>query len=162
MGKTLAENAKKMKIRKATTLDVKALQGLINSYAKEGRMLPRSLSELFENVRDFSVAEKEGEIIGCCALHSVWEDLAEAKSLAVAKSWRGKGIGQRLLNASLKEADSLSIKRVFVLTYEPDFFKKQGFQLIDKSELPHKVWSECIKCVHFPDCNEVPLIWEVK
>ncbi|MBU1487805.1 N-acetyltransferase [bacterium] len=151
-----------MKIRKATVLDVKAIQGLINSYAKEGKMLSRSLSELFENVRDFSVAEKEGEIIGCCALHSVWEDLAEVKSLAVVRNQRGQGIGRRLLRAALKEAGSLGITRIFVLTYEPDFFKRQGFKVIDKSELPHKVWSECIKCVYFPDCNEVPLILEVR
>jgi len=151
-----------MKIRKATTLDVKVLQGLINSYANEGKMLSRSLSELFENVRDFSVAEKEGEIIGCCALHSVWEDLAEVKSLAVVRNQRGQGIGRRLLKAALEDTGSLGIKRIFVLTYEPDFFKRQGFKVIDKSELPHKVWSECIKCVHFPDCNEVPLILEVE
>lgn len=151
-----------MKFRKATVLDVKAIQGLINSYAKEGKMLPRSLSELFENVRDFSVAEKEGEIFGCCALHSVWEDLAEVKSLAVAKSWTGQGIGKKLLRAVLKETDGLGITRVFALTYEPDFFKKQGFKVIDKSELPHKVWSECIKCIHFPGCKEVPLIYEIR
>lgn len=151
-----------MKIRKATILDVQALRSLINSYAQEGKMLSRSLSELYENIRDFSVAETEGEIIGCCALHSVWEDLAEVKSLAVIKNWTGQGIGKKLLEAALAQVSSLNIRRVFVLTYEPEFFKKQGFRIIDKSELPHKVWSECIKCVHFPDCNEVPLIWEVK
>ena len=148
-------------IRKATVDDVKKIQKLINYYAKRDKMLPRSLNELYENIRDFFVYVEGKNICGCCALHIDWEDLSEIKSLAVAKPKSGKGIGSKLLTECLKEARKLKLKKVFALTYVPDFFESFGFRVIDKKELPHKIWSECIKCIYFPGCKEIALIREI-
>ena len=148
-------------IRKANLQDVKKIQKLIGYYAKRNKMLPRSLNELYENIRDFLVYTEGKNIYGCCALHIDWEDLAEVKSLAIASSKAGKGIGRRLLKLALKEARALKIKRVFALTYVPEFFAKNGFKVIDKSQLPHKIWSECIKCVYFPNCKEIAMMKEI-
>jgi len=148
-------------IRKATIQDIKAIQELINFYAKEDKMLPRSLNELYENIRDFFIYEENGSIFGCCALHSTWENLAEIKSLAVAESKQKSGIGSLLVKSAIEDAKKLDIKRVFALTYVPVFFEKLGFKRIKHSELPHKIWSECIKCVKFPDCAENALVIEI-
>jgi len=150
-----------MGLRKAILQDSVGIYSLINAYAKEGLLLPRSLNSIYENIRDFWVYEEDGQLIGCCALHIVWEDLAEIKSLAVAKNMRGKGIGTRLVQACLMEAKELGVKRVFVLTYSVDFFEKLGFYTIPKENLPHKVWGECINCVKFPSCDEVAMQMEV-
>ncbi|MDI6793599.1 MAG: N-acetyltransferase [bacterium] len=148
-------------IREAKPKDVVAIQKLINSFAKDGKMLPRSLNEIYENVRDFFVAEAQERIIGCVALHITWDDLAEIRSLAVDKEFMGQGIGKGLLQAGLSQARQLGIRQVFTLTYEPDFFEANSFKRIDKSELPHKVWGDCVRCVKFPDCNEIPLMISV-
>lgn len=148
-------------IRKARIDDIKYIQDLINFYAKQDRMLPRSLNELYENIRDFFVYEDNGRVIGCCALHVTWENLAEVKSLAVAEAAHKKGIGKELVKSALADAKNLCIKRVFALTYVPEFFEKLGFKKIEHSELPHKIWSECIKCVKFPDCKEIALALDV-
>ncbi len=145
-------------VRKANINDAKDIQTLINNYAERGLMLPRSLSELYEGIRDFFVYEEERKILGCCALHIVWEDLGEVKSLVVEESRQGGGIGKKLLFACLDEAKNLKIKKIFVLTYEMDFFKNFGFKELEKSQLPHKIWSECLKCVKFPNCEEQALI----
>jgi amino-acid N-acetyltransferase len=149
-------------IRRAQLSDVKEIQRLVNFYADRGEMLPCSLSELYERVRDFYVCQEEGEIVGTCALHPCWEDLGEIRSLAVKESHARRGIGTDLVRACLKEAQSLGIKRVFALTYKPDFFQRLGFQLTDKSKLPQKVWSDCIKCVKFPDCDETAMILDLR
>lgn len=148
-------------IRKATVEDVKNIQKLINYYAKRDKMLPRSLNEIYENIRDFFVYAEGGKIYGCCALHIDWEDLAEIKSLAVAKVRTGRGIGKKLLDSCLKEAKTLKVSKIFALTYVPDFFEVSGFELIDRKELPHKIWSECIKCVYFPNCKEIAVMKEM-
>lgn len=148
-------------IRKANVSDVKKIQKLINYYAKRDKMLPRSLNELYENIRDFFVSAEGGNICGACALHIDWEDLAEIKSLAVAKSKSGRGVGKKLLEQCLNEARALKIKKVFALTYIPEFFEKFGFKIIDKGDLPHKIWSECIKCVYFPGCKEIAMMREI-
>jgi len=148
-------------IRKAGITDVKNIQKLIADYAKQDLLLPRSLNELYENIRDYFVCEANGLVSGCVSLHISWEDLAEVKSLAVAEEHKDRGVGRELLVAALDEAKILGLKKVFVLTYIPEFFKKHGFNPIDKSELPHKVWTECIHCVKFPDCDEIPLIIEL-
>ncbi len=142
-------------IRKARTSDAVAIYTLINDYAKEGILLPKSLNTIYENIRDFWVYEDNGEIVGCCALHVVWEDLAEIKSLAVKKEHTRRGIGYKLVERCLQEAIELGIKRVFALTYAVSFFEKFGFAVVDKNTLPHKVWGECINCVKFPSCDEV-------
>lgn len=129
---------------------------LICAAADAGQMLPRALSDLYECVRDFVVAidADTGRIIGCCGLHVIWEDLAEVRSLAVDEAWRGHGIGRNLVEMCMADAAELAIPRVFALTYVPGFFKKLGFYDISKDQLPHKVWSDCIKCHKFPDCDE--------
>ena len=141
--------------------DVKSIQELINFYAKKDQMLPRSLNELYENIRDFFIYEKDGQILGCVALHVTWEDLAEIKSLAVHESKQKQKIGSLLAEEALKDAKLLKVKRVFALTYVPEFFKKLGFKKVDHSELPHKIWSECIHCVKFPDCQEIALVKDI-
>ncbi|HUW23689.1 MAG TPA: N-acetyltransferase [bacterium] len=149
-------------IRKAKISDIKELQKLINFYAERGEMLPRSLNELYENLRDFLVFEEKEEILGCCALHVSWEDLGEIKSLTVKSGYTGKGIGKKLIEGCLKETKELGIKKVFALTYKPEYFKKEGFRKIEKDELPHKIWSECINCPKFPDCDEVAMLKEME
>ena len=144
-------------IRKANINDIAKIHELINHFANQDKMLARSLSELYENTRDFWVYEEKGKIYGCVALHMFWEDLAEVKCLAVWQSRQKKGIGKRLLKSALKEAKESGIKKVFALTYETNFFKKYGFVKIEKSGLPHKIWSECIKCPKFPKCDETAM-----
>lgn len=145
-------------IRKARIKDIRQIQSLINGFAKKDLMLPRSLNELYENIRDFWVNEERGRVTGCCALHVSWDDLAEIKSLAVAAAWQKKGIGKRLVLTCLNEANEFGAAKVFVLTYRPDFFRKFGFKKIRHASLPHKVWAECINCSKFPDCNETAMI----
>ncbi|OGX18303.1 MAG: GNAT family N-acetyltransferase [Omnitrophica WOR_2 bacterium RBG_13_44_8b] len=145
-------------IRKAEIKDIKQIQDLINFFAKQDLMLPRSLNELYENMRDYWVAQERNKIVGCCALHVSWDDLAEIKSLAVAKKTQGKGTGKELILSCLKEAKQLGAKKVFVLTYKPDYFKKFGFKRVRTSNLPHKIWAECINCAKFPNCQEIALM----
>jgi amino-acid N-acetyltransferase len=148
-------------LRKARISDVKEIQKLLTSFASRGEMLSRSLSELYDALRDFYIYEEEGQVLGASALHIVWEDLAEVRSVAVAESAGRRGIGSMVVGACLDEARSLGLKRLFCLTYKPDFFAKFGFRVVDKSELPHKVWGDCIKCVKFPDCDEIAMILDL-
>ena len=148
-------------LRKAQIRDVKDIQKLLTAYANRGDMLSRSLSELYESVRDFYICEEEGRLIGAAALHIVWEDLAEIRSVAVADDAERKGVGTLLVNSCIDEARELGLKRLFCLTYKPDFFSRFGFRIADKAELPHKVWGDCIKCVKFPDCDEIAMIMDL-
>ena len=148
-------------IRKAQISDVKEIQKLLIIFASRGDMLSRSLSEIYESLRDFYVFEEGGTILGAAALHIVWDDLAEVRSVAVVEDAGRKGIGSQLVQACIAEAREIGLKRIFCLTYKPDFFGKHGFHLVDKSELPHKVWGDCIKCVKFPDCDENAMILDL-
>ncbi|MEW6001844.1 MAG: N-acetyltransferase [Nitrospirota bacterium] len=147
-----------MKIRKANISDLKEVHKLINDFAKKELMIPRSLNELYENLRDFLICEDGGNICGVCALHIMWEDLGEIRSLAVNKNYQKRGIGKNLVKQCLKEAKTLGLKSVFALTYQPEFFKKIGFVHIDKASLPQKIWGDCLRCPRFPQCDEVALI----
>jgi len=118
------------------------------------------MGDIYDNIRDFYVCEENGEVVGCGALHVVWEDLAEVKSLAVRLDHQRRGIATEIVKRCLEEMDSLGLRRVFVLTYRPGFFKRFGFHPIGKEKLPHKVWAECIRCPQFPDCKEEALIYE--
>ncbi|MBU0478810.1 N-acetyltransferase [bacterium] len=149
-------------IRKAKIADIKQVYNLIMEFANKEKMLPRSLSELYDNLRDFFVFEKAGKIFGCCALHVVWEDLGEIRSLAVKTEEQGKGIGAKLVEACIEEMSQIGLSKVFALTYKPEFFEKKKFFRIDRAELPHKIWADCIKCPKFPDCGEVPVMYKVK
>jgi amino-acid N-acetyltransferase len=151
-----------LKIRKAKIADLKQVHKLINDYAKKEEMIPRSLSELYENVRDFIVCEYNGNICGVCALHIMWENLAEIRSLAVDREYQKVGIGKDLVKQCLKEAKALGLQKVFALTYNPEFFKKIGFVDIDKSSLPQKIWGDCLRCPRFPGCDEQAVIIEVR
>jgi len=147
-------------VRKALVGDARFICRLINRYAQEGIMLPRALSEFYDDMRDFFVAERDGRPFGCVALHVVWDDLAEIKSLAVEPAMTGKGAGSALVRACQDEAKALGLKRVFCLTYSCDFFRRFGFVEVGKEQLPHKVWADCIKCPKFPDCHEKAMICE--
>lgn len=148
-------------LRKAQIGDVKNIQKLLTHFASQGDMLSRSLSELYESIRDFYVWEEGGEIVGTAALHIIWEDLAEIRSVAVAEETGRKGIGTQVVKACIDEARQLGLKRVFCLTYKPNFFGTFGMRIVDKSELPHKVWGDCMKCVKFPDCDEIAMILDL-
>jgi amino-acid N-acetyltransferase len=151
-----------LKIEKAKISDVPQMHQLINYFAEKGEMLPRPLSELYENLRDYFVVRQGDGVIACIALHISWSDLAEVKSLAVAEDSQEQGIGGQLVKACLEEARGLGITTVFCLTYRPDLFKKFDFKVVDKMELPRKVWGECYRCPKFPDCDEVALIYELE
>jgi len=148
-------------LRKARIRDAEEIQFLINEYAKQGLMLPKTLQNLYEDIREFWVYEEEGKIVGTCALKIFWDNLAEIRSLAVSPGHTGRGIGTALVKAALKEARELEIERVFTLTYQVEFFKKLGFKVIDKETLPQKIWRDCINCVKFPNCDETALEIEV-
>ena len=149
-------------VEKGKIKDVPQMQQLINYFADKGEMLARSLSEIYENIRDYFVVRQGERVIACVALHVSWSDLAEIKSLAVAEDYQKQGIGDQLVKACLKEAKELGTPTVFCLTYKPAFFEKVGFSQVDKAELPHKVWGECYRCPKFPDCDEVALIYHLE
>ncbi|HEY9245596.1 MAG TPA: N-acetyltransferase [Candidatus Methanoperedens sp.] len=148
-------------LRKATIKDVEKMWKLINSYADKRMMLPRSLSELYENLRDFYVAVESDQMVGCGALHIAWEDYGEILSLAVEPSRVRQGTGSQILQACEGEAQTLGLNRLITLTYVPGFFEKHGFVRVKKSTLPHKIWSMCIKCPKFPECDEIPLMKKI-
>lgn len=153
-----------MEIRKATVGDVRDIHRLINFYGDQGLVLPRSLSELYEHLRDHFVLvdnDREEAIRGVCGLGICWEGLAEIKSLVVSEDSQGKGFGVRLVETGLEEAQSLGLKQVFVLTYIPDFFRRFGFRQVEKNILPHKVWADCLKCPKFPDCDELAMLLDL-
>jgi amino-acid N-acetyltransferase len=146
-------------VEKAKIQDVPQIHKLINDYANKGEMLPRPLSELYEDIRDYFVI-KEGEaVLACAALHVSWSDLAEVRSMAVVEDSKQKGLGARLLEACIKEAEELGISTIFCFTYQPEFFKRYKFVDIDKMELPRKVWTDCFRCPKFPNCDETALIY---
>ena len=147
-------------IRKASIDDIRAIHALLQEYGSRGELLPRPLSVLYDHVRDFSVFadDKNNRVIGCCALQFCWHELAEIRSLAVHPEFVGKTIGTQLVRTVLAEARSFGVKKVFALTYRPGFFEKFGFEKIDRSELPVKIWADCILCVKFPDCDEIAMM----
>ncbi len=144
-------------IRKATLKDAREIHKLLLVYAKDGLVLPRSLMDIFEAIRDFYVFTDNDRVVGAVALNICWEDLAEVRSLVVHQDYGGKGIGRYLVEACLAEARQLLIGRVFALTYQQTFFEKLGFAVIEKSELPQKIWGDCIKCAKFPECDEIAM-----
>ncbi len=145
-------------LRPAYISDAKGIREMVNRYAAQGMMLPRSLSSIYERIRDFRVVVEQGKVLGCVALQVIWEDLAEVRTLAVAEELRGQGWGRGLVEDCLKEAARLRIPQVFTLSFTPEFFVKLGFTRVDKESLPQKIWKDCIHCPHFPDCKEVALL----
>jgi len=149
-------------IEKARISDVEEMHRLINYFADKDEMLPRPLSEIYENLRDYFVARSGIRVVGCAALHVMWSDLAEVKSVAISEASQRSGIGSRLVDACLAEAREIGLPTVFCLTYKPAFFERFGFVQVDKMELPRKVWTECYHCPKFPDCDEVAMIHQLK
>jgi amino-acid N-acetyltransferase len=154
-------------IRRATLADVEGMHALINSFAAEGLMLAKSRRQLYECIRDFYVVDVGAEaadgngqpaLAGCGALHILWSDLGEIRSLAVAKRFQKRGIGRQLGKVLMVEADLLKLPSIFALTYQQDFFEHLGFRLVAKSTMPHKVWGECMDCPKFPNCDELAMI----
>lgn len=151
-------------ITKAKIVHVPVVQKMLGVFAQQGKLLARSLSELYTNLRDLFVAidEESAQVIGCCSLHIIWENLAEIRSLAVSESYQGRGIGRRLVEACLAEARDLGIGQVFTLTYETGFFQRLGFRIVDKNIFPHKIWADCLHCPKFPECDEVALLMDLE
>jgi amino-acid N-acetyltransferase len=152
----------KVRVRRATLSDVEDMHALINHFAGLGLMLPKSRNNLYQNIRDFFVAEKDGQFAGCCALHVIWGDLGEIRSLAVVEAYQNNGVGRRLAHAALEDAVALKLPRVFALTYQQSFFEHLGFVEVPKSSMPQKVWGECMDCPKFPDCDEVAMILDLE
>ena len=145
-------------VERARISDATQMHELINYFADKGEMLARPLSEIYENIRDYFVVREGERVIACAALRVCWLDLAEIKSVAVAEDSQRQGIGDQLIEACLREARELGIPTVFCFTYQPTFFKRHKFVDIDKMELPRKVWSDCLRCPKFPNCDEIALI----
>jgi len=145
-------------VDRAMVSDANSLHRLISHFADKGEVFPRALSEIYECIRDYFVVGRRGRVIACAALQVTWADLAEIRSLAVDEQEQNQRIGSLLIHACLNDAKELGIPRVFCLVRKPAFFEKHGFRLIDKKELPQKVWAECYRCPKFPDCDEVALI----
>ena len=145
-------------VRCAKISDARPIHKLLLKYANDGLVLPRSLSDIYECIRNFYVYEDQaGAVIGAVCLQISWEDLAEVRSLVVAEQASGQGVGRQLVDQCLAEAREIGLQKVFALTYKVTFFKKLGFQEIEKSELPHKIWGDCIKCAKFPECDETAM-----
>ena len=162
MKKRQARTPRKVAIRKARMADVEPIHALITEFSRTESMLPRSRADLYESLRDFLVAERGCTVVGCGALTIEWDNLAEIKSLAVVRPHQRKNIGTRLVKACLAEARRLGIGKVFALTSAPSFFEQLGFHRVDRETLPHKVWSDCLKCTKFPDCDELAVTIETK
>jgi amino-acid N-acetyltransferase len=146
-------------IRPARAGDVHGIHELILVYADQKQMIRRSMAELYESIREFIVAvDGENRVVGCVALHVFWEDLAEIRGLAVAERLQGIGVGRRLVEACWDSARELEIKSVFALTNAVGFFERCGYHRIDKTELPQRIWNECVRCPSFPICQEDALI----
>jgi len=144
-------------IRRAKLADVPEMARIINAWAAKGLMLPRSHYDLYQHLRDFAVAEYQGRIVGCGALHFFWKDLAEIRSLAVSEDWQRRGCGRKLVDFLLQEALSYDLPKVFCLTYQQGFFEKLGFRVISRESLPQKIWGDCLSCPKFTDCDEIAM-----
>lgn len=151
-----------MRLRKAAMADVEYIRDLINAYAAQGLMLPKARSAIYENIREYILAEENGQVVGVGGLHILWHDLAEVRSLAVADGMRGKGVGRAIVAALEEEGRTLGVSRCFALTYQKDFFAGCGYTQVENKELPQKVWTECINCPKFPDCDEFAMVKDLK
>ena len=148
-------------VRPARVGDVPQMADLINYYARQGLMLRKTEAQLYNNVRDFVVADAGGTVVGCAGLKVTWHDLAEIISLAVASAYQGRGLGRRLVLPLIEEARKLGITRVFTLTYQVGFFSKLGFQIVPKPTLSEKVWQYCVFCPKQDCCDETAMILSV-
>jgi len=144
-----------LNVRKAAMHDIASILNLINGYAAKGIMLPRTELEVSEDIRDFSVILSDGQLVGCGALHFYTPSIAEIRSLAVAEEYKTHGVGRRLIEALVQEANAYSLEAVFAFTYVAEFFRKMSFEEVERGELPLKVWKDCLRCPKFQCCDEI-------
>jgi amino-acid N-acetyltransferase len=149
-------------VRKARMQDIGAMAALINGYAREGTMLPRNELDLAEGIRDFVVAEQDGRISGCAALHFYTPIAGEVRSLAVAPEAKGTGTGRKLVEALEAEAAESGLATLFAFTYVPGFFEKLGFNQVDRGVLPLKAWKDCLSCPKFQNCDEIAMLKKLR
>jgi amino-acid N-acetyltransferase len=149
------------RVERATVRDAEGIHRLVNFWAAQGEMLPRTLGETYGNLRDFFVVREGDRIVGCVALHIMWADLAEVRSLAVAEDRQSSGHGGALVRTCIEEGAALGLSRLFLLTYRPGFFERVGFIQADVMSLPRKVWNECYRCPKFPGCEEIAMTLEL-
>lgn len=147
-----------VRVERATVRDAEAIHRMVNFWAARGDMLPRTMGETYENLRDFFVVREDGEAVACGALHITWADLAEVKSLAVREDRQSAGYGSMIVRACVEEGRALGLERLFALTYRPGFFERLDWQQVDVMTLPRKVWNECYRCPKFPGCNEIAMV----
>ena len=151
-----------IELRKATLYDIPAMQALVEDEVKSGVILRRSDDEVATNIRSYTLVFRDQELVGYAALHIHSPKLAEIRSLIVDERARGLGAGKRLVEYCKVEAKDLGVREILVLTYIANFFKRLGFEEIAKDQIPdHKIWADCIKCIHFPICNEISLLYRV-
>jgi len=155
------ERTQYIRIRRAVVNDAPQIAELVNYYARLGEMLPRPLLYLYQGIRDFVVAEVDGQLVGCGALRVMWSDLAEIRSLAVAESHRGKGIGVQIARELIEDARRLGLTRIFALTYRVAFFERLGFRVVPREALPQKSWTDCLTCPKVTMCDETPVMLEL-
>ncbi len=149
-------------VRPAAIPDVPEIHELLEGYANQGNLLPRSLGEIYRHLRDFFVIELDGRIAACGALEIFTEDLGEVRSLVVGEAYRGRGFGHYIVRHVIAEAQRLGLRRLMALTYAPEFFHKLGFRTVSKGALPEKVWGICVKCYKFNHCDETAVLLELR
>lgn len=149
-------------LRPAAIGDVPYIHHLLEIYAAQGNLLPRTLSELYRHLRDFYVIEVGGKVAACGALEIFTEDLGEIRSLVVDDAFKGRGLGKRLVERLIAEARTIGLRRLMALTYVPGFFHKLGFQTVPKETLPEKVWSVCVKCYKYNRCDEIAVLKDLR
>jgi amino-acid N-acetyltransferase len=150
-------------IRPARVGDFPGIHELVTYFAERKLMIRRSLAELYESIREYTVAvDADNSVVGCAALHIFWHDLAELRGLAVAERVQGLGVGRRLIDACWESARELEVTSVFALTTAGGFFERCGYQHLDKSELPQQIWNECVRCPAFPNCTELAFVRSVE
>lgn len=155
------ERIRVMKVRRAVVQDIEAIHKLIDSYAKEGLLLPRTPFSLYGHIQAITVVEDEGGIIGSGSLHVLGNDLAEIRSLVVQTEKKGLGIGRVIVDSLLKEAGILGVQNVFSMTYQVGFFEKCGFHLTKKEDFPEKIWADCMNCSKFNNCDETAMLIKI-
>ena len=147
-----------MEIRQARIADVPAIAELVDRFARQGEVLPRKVEEIYQTVREWMVAEHDGQLLGCGSLVILWSDMAEVRSLVVVPEAQGMGIGRRLVAGLLAQATELDLTQVIALTRQPRFFLKQGFRIVPRDSLPRKMWKDCVHCLRLDNCDEVAML----
>jgi argininosuccinate lyase/amino-acid N-acetyltransferase len=159
--KKQANGSDEITVRRATLADVTGIASLMANHVADGTLLPRPVSELYQCIREFYVADHHGQIVGCAALRLLWEDMGEVRSLVVRKDYAGKGLGLRLVEAVLDAGRAIGVPRVIALTREVGFFERAGFTVASRDRLPRKVWTDCVRCPKRHACDEIAVVYDL-